>query len=105
MATFDDTALQTHHEMMEVALAESHEGWIPNTSLLWDRRRTLAKAFLYSLLLSAIIAFSIPKAIRVRDPHDASRPTRHGCSRCWLPWRERQCPVGPWARWQAGCWG
>ena len=61
MATFDDTALQTHHEMMEVALAESHEGWIPNTSLLWDRRRTLAKAFLYSLLLSAIIAFSIPK--------------------------------------------
>src|ERR1700735_1673365 len=61
MATFDDTALQTHHEMMEVALAESREGWIPNTSLLWEKRRTLATVLLYSLLLSRIIAFSIPK--------------------------------------------
>jgi uncharacterized protein involved in exopolysaccharide biosynthesis len=61
MATFDDIALQTRRETMEVSLAENHEGWVPNTSLLWDHRRTLAKVFLCSLLLSAIIAFTIPK--------------------------------------------
>jgi uncharacterized protein involved in exopolysaccharide biosynthesis len=61
MATFDDIALQTRRETMEVSLAENHEGWVPNTSLLWDRRRTLAKVFLCSLLLSTIIAFTIPK--------------------------------------------
>jgi capsule polysaccharide export protein KpsE/RkpR len=61
MATFDDIALQTRRETIEVSLAENHEGWIPNTSLLWDHRRTLAKVFLCSLLLSAIIAFTIPK--------------------------------------------
>jgi capsule polysaccharide export protein KpsE/RkpR len=61
MAIFDDIALQTRRETMEVSLPENHEGWVPNTSLLWDRRRTLAKVFLCSLLLSAIIAFTIPK--------------------------------------------
>ena len=61
MATFDDIALQTRRETMEVSLGENHEGWVPNTSLLWDRRRTLAKVFVCSLLLSAIIAFTIPK--------------------------------------------
>jgi capsule polysaccharide export protein KpsE/RkpR len=61
MATFEDIALQTSHEKMEFASRLGHEGWVPNTSLLWDRRRTLAKVFLCSLLLSAIIAFTIPK--------------------------------------------
>lgn len=61
MAIFDDIALQTRRETMEVSLEENHEGWVPNTSLLWDRRRTLAKVFLCSLLLSAIIAFTTPK--------------------------------------------
>lgn len=61
MATFDDIALQTRRDTMNVDLPHNHEGWVPNTSLLWDRRRTLAKVLLYSLLLSTIIAFSIPK--------------------------------------------
>jgi capsule polysaccharide export protein KpsE/RkpR len=34
---------------------------VPNTALLWDRRRTLAIVFACSLILSAIIAFLIPK--------------------------------------------
>lgn len=61
MATFDDISLQTRRETMALGLPDHQEGWVPNTSLLWDRRRTLGKVFLYSLLLSAIIAFSIPK--------------------------------------------
>lgn len=61
MATFDDIALRTRRETMEASLAERHEGWVPNTSLLWERRRTLARVFLYSLLLGGLIAFSIPK--------------------------------------------
>lgn len=61
MATFDDISLETRHQAMQIGLPENHEGWVPNTSLLWDRRRTLAKVFLYSLILSAITAFSVPK--------------------------------------------
>jgi capsule polysaccharide export protein KpsE/RkpR len=61
MATFTDTALQPRNSPMEFAVESEHEGWVPNTSLLWDRRRTLAKAFLCSLILSTLIAFLIPK--------------------------------------------
>jgi uncharacterized protein involved in exopolysaccharide biosynthesis len=61
MATFKDTALQSHHVDLDVPLEESRNGWLPNTSLLWDRRRILARVALYSLLLSTLIAFLIPK--------------------------------------------
>lgn len=63
MTPFPETALQARDERVEIAVPpERHnEGWVPNTSLLWDRRRTLARVFLYSLLLSMVIVFLIPK--------------------------------------------
>jgi capsule polysaccharide export protein KpsE/RkpR len=63
MTPFPETALQTRDEQMDVDVsADNHDdGWVPNTSLLWERRRTLARVFLYSLLLSTIMAFLIPK--------------------------------------------
>jgi capsule polysaccharide export protein KpsE/RkpR len=60
MTALKDTALKAQEEMIEVSIAHNHDGWVPNTSLLWDRRRILAKVAVCSLLLSGI-AFLIPK--------------------------------------------
>jgi capsule polysaccharide export protein KpsE/RkpR len=35
--------------------------WVRNTSLLWDKRRTLATTALISLVLALVIAFTMPK--------------------------------------------
>jgi capsule polysaccharide export protein KpsE/RkpR len=56
-----ETALQPRNYPVEVGADNNHYGWVPNTSLLWDRRRTLLKVFVCSLLLSALMAFLIPK--------------------------------------------
>jgi capsule polysaccharide export protein KpsE/RkpR len=57
-----ETALRTQEDRFELELGpHPHEGWVPNTSLLWDRRRTLAKVFACALVLSTAIAFLIPK--------------------------------------------
>lgn len=56
-----ESALQPRNYPVEVGSDNNHYGWVPNTSLLWERRRTLAKVFVWSLLLSALIAFLIPK--------------------------------------------
>ncbi len=63
MPPFPETALQPRAERVDVDVSpDNHDqGWVPNTSLLWDRRRTLARVFLYSLLLSTLITFLIPK--------------------------------------------
>jgi capsule polysaccharide export protein KpsE/RkpR len=56
-----ETALQPRNYPVEVPADDNHYGWVPNTSLLWDRRRTLVKVFVWSLLLSLLIALLIPK--------------------------------------------
>jgi capsule polysaccharide export protein KpsE/RkpR len=56
-----ETALQPRHDLLPVEDIENRSGWVPNTSLLWDRRRTLARVLLYSLVLSTLTAFLIPK--------------------------------------------
>jgi capsule polysaccharide export protein KpsE/RkpR len=61
MAPFTEVALHTHRDELDIAIDNHHSGWVPNTSLLWERRRVLAKVLLCSLLLSALIAFLIPK--------------------------------------------
>ncbi len=61
MTALKDTALKAQEEMVEVSILDHHAGWVPNTSLLWDRRRTLAKVALYALLFSTAVAFLIPK--------------------------------------------
>jgi capsule polysaccharide export protein KpsE/RkpR len=61
MATYTETALRARSDAVELELENNHAGWVPNTSLLWDRRRLLAKVFVLSLLLSAAVAFLIPK--------------------------------------------
>jgi len=61
MASLPETALQERNQLVELAAESTHDAWVPNTSLLWECRRTLAKVFLYSLLLSALVAFLIPK--------------------------------------------
>jgi capsule polysaccharide export protein KpsE/RkpR len=56
--TSSEAALATHGEL---PVDSNHQGWVPHTSLLWDRRRFLAKVFACALLLSTLIAFLIPK--------------------------------------------
>lgn len=60
MTAFNDRALETPEDTV-ASLAENGGGWVPNTSLLWDRRRTLMRVAICSLLLSAAAAFLIPK--------------------------------------------
>ena len=61
MTPLTETTLQMRNDSIEVAHEENQYGWVPNTSLLWDRRRILFRVFLLSLTLSAVIAFLIPK--------------------------------------------
>jgi len=61
MAPLQDTALKAQEEIVEISIADNRDGWVPNTSLLWDRRRILARVTLCSLLLGAAFAFLIPK--------------------------------------------
>jgi capsule polysaccharide export protein KpsE/RkpR len=72
MTPINETALQNHSERMKLVPASDHPAWVPSTSLLWDRRRTLAKALVWSLLLSTFIVFLIPKqyesATRIMPP-------------------------------------
>ena len=47
MTPLTETALRTHDERFEIEIGHhppDREGWVPNTSLLWEHRRTLAKA-------------------------------------------------------------
>ena len=62
MTDFNKTALKTQEHSVEVNIKVSGgDRWVPNISLLWDRRRTLSSVAIVSLLLSAAIAFLIPK--------------------------------------------
>ena len=61
MASLAETGLQPRGVHDEFVRDTNHDGWIPNTSLLWNHRRTLAKVFICALLLSALFAFTIPK--------------------------------------------
>jgi uncharacterized protein involved in exopolysaccharide biosynthesis len=61
MASLAETRLQPRSVHDEFVIDREHDGWIPNTSLLWDHRRTLAKVFVCALVLSALFAFTIPK--------------------------------------------
>jgi uncharacterized protein involved in exopolysaccharide biosynthesis len=61
MTPLNGTTFQTQEEIIRISVSDNHHGWVPNTSLLWEHRRSLAKVALCSLLLSAIIAFLIPK--------------------------------------------
>jgi uncharacterized protein involved in exopolysaccharide biosynthesis len=56
------TTLKTQEHRVEVSVTVSGgDRWVPNISLLWDRRRTLLRVAIVSLLLSTAIAFLIPK--------------------------------------------
>ena len=61
MTPVTEIALQTHEDSMGVAVEDAQYGWVPNTSLLWEHRRKLFRVFVWSLVLSAAIAFMIPK--------------------------------------------
>lgn len=61
MATLNDRDLEALEDTVETSIAENDCGWVPNTSLLWDRRRTLMRVAICSLLLSTAVAFLIPK--------------------------------------------
>jgi capsule polysaccharide export protein KpsE/RkpR len=61
MTALKDIGLKAQDEIVEVAFVDNHDGWVPNVSLLWDRRQTLARVALCALLISAAFAFLIPK--------------------------------------------
>jgi capsule polysaccharide export protein KpsE/RkpR len=61
MTASNDRALKAQEGSLEVSITVSGARWVPNTSLLWDRRRTLFRRAIASLLLSGAIAFLIPK--------------------------------------------
>lgn len=61
MPSFDDRALKVPEDSVEVTVPMSGGRWVPNTALLWDRRQTLWRVAICSLLLSTAIAFLIPK--------------------------------------------
>jgi capsule polysaccharide export protein KpsE/RkpR len=61
MTALQDTALKVQEQIVELSIADNQAGWVPNTSLLWDRRQILLKVALCSLLLSTAVAFLIPK--------------------------------------------
>ena len=61
MTALKDIALKAQEEMVEVSIVDNREGWVPNTSLLWDHRGILARVALCALLLSTVVAFLIPK--------------------------------------------
>jgi capsule polysaccharide export protein KpsE/RkpR len=56
-----ETELQARTSHLEIDLRSREEGWVPNASLLWNRRRLLARVFVYSALLSTLFVFLIPK--------------------------------------------
>ncbi|HEX8799500.1 MAG TPA: Wzz/FepE/Etk N-terminal domain-containing protein [Terriglobales bacterium] len=62
MTESNKTMLKTQEHSVEVNIKVSGgDRWVPNISLLWERRRTLLRVAIVSLLLSAAIAFLIPK--------------------------------------------
>jgi len=62
MTEYNKTTLKTPEHSVEVNIKVSGgDRWVPNISLLWERRRTLLRVAIVSLLLSAAIAFLIPK--------------------------------------------
>lgn len=61
MTGSDDRALKAQEGSLEVSITVSASRWVPNTSMLWDRRRTLFRTAIVSLLLGGTIAFLIPK--------------------------------------------
>lgn len=61
MTPLVETALQVRDDSIGVTGEGYKRGWVPNTSLLWDNRRMLARVFLCSLMLSTIVVFVIPK--------------------------------------------
>src|SRR6516225_1576 len=75
MATLQDIALNAQ-DPVEVSVGEGHGGWVPNTSLLWDHRQTLARVALCALLVSTAVAFLIPEqyesATRIMPPEQQS---------------------------------
>ena len=61
MAILNDTALKPPEELVEFSLTDNGGRWVPNASLLWDRRQILGRAALWSLLVATAIAFFTPK--------------------------------------------
>ena len=61
MPGFDDRALEAPEDSVEVTVTMRGGRWVPNTSLLWDRRQTLWRVAICSLVLSTAIAFLTPK--------------------------------------------
>jgi len=62
MTEYNKTTLKTQDHSVEVNIKVSGgDRWVPNISLLWERRRALLCVAIVSLLLSAAIAFLIPK--------------------------------------------
>lgn len=61
MTPINGITLQERDERIDLAPAPDRAAWVPNTSLLWDHRRTLLKALVWSLVVSTLIVFLIPK--------------------------------------------
>ncbi len=61
MAVTSDKMLKLHEDSTDVSVLPNGGGWVPNTSLLWDNRRTILRVTLWSLILGTALAFSIPK--------------------------------------------
>jgi uncharacterized protein involved in exopolysaccharide biosynthesis len=53
--------LRAPEDSVEVKITVSGARWVPNTSLLWERRQILWRVTICSLVLSTAIAFLIPK--------------------------------------------
>jgi uncharacterized protein involved in exopolysaccharide biosynthesis len=56
-----EIAVEIQEPRVEVSISQNGDRWVPNTSLLWNRRGTLLRVAIVSLVLSAAIAFLIPK--------------------------------------------
>ena len=61
MTQSKEIALEIQEHRVEVSISQNGGRWVPNTSLLWNRRGTLLRVAIVSLVLSAAIAFLIPK--------------------------------------------
>jgi uncharacterized protein involved in exopolysaccharide biosynthesis len=79
MAVLNDTALQPHEGLVELSTADNGGRWVPNAYLLWDRRRTLVRVTICSVLVGTAIAFFTPKqyesTIRIMPPEQQGMST------------------------------
>ncbi len=105
MTPFPETALQTRDERMDVDVSPDNRRGLGTQHLaVVGPPANSRTVFLYSLLLSAIIAFLIPK--QYESTTRMMPPEQQGMGAAMLAaLAGKAMPGGRLARWRAACWG